>query len=277
MSLEVFRPHVAAYLRKKQNIGKIESLLSLPLQDEIYINVPRIMRYIHEVFKIKLNVKGFVARDLEEKIEEDVIEHHNKFKKERKVLYNFGKDSENYIAETLPKLEKETVYQVDFKGNKIECHLDSKHDTEKYCTVEKDQLDTDYYFDAVLKKVNAKKYYYGQDTFYVLQLIKDHVKNLFIIWTRWGETGTEGQYQRTPFQSLELARLEFHRIFKQKTGWKWTEVNNYAKLPKKFDIKRIGGKNIAKTKHKLKFADKKYAYEELVTPIDEIGSKVKRK
>ena len=128
-----------------------------------------------------------------------------------------------------------------------------------------------------MKKVDIKKYYFGLDNFYALQILKDTVKNLYIVWTRWGRSGTRGQFQRTPFGLLEDAKKEFCKIFKQKSGWAWKEVEHYSKLPKKYELKRVGGKLLSKSDSRLKFSQRDFDYEDLVKPFDELDIKVPRK
>ena len=100
---------------------------------------------------------------------------------------------------------------------------------------------------------------------------------IYILWTRWGRNGSNGQYQRTPFGTLEGAKQEFDRVFKQKTGWKWNDLDNYCKLPKKYEIKRIGGKLLFKSHKKLKFSDKNFDFKKLKISIDDIDGMAKPK
>lgn len=134
--------------------------------------------------------------------------------------------------------------------------------------------ETGYFFDAIMKKVDIKKYYYGLDNFYVIQILKDEVKDLYILWTRWGRSGSIGQYQRTPFSTLEQAKQEFNKVFKQKTGWSWKEVSNYVKLPKRYEIKRLGGKLLSKSDERLKFSNRDFDYNKLVISFDDLKDKV---
>ena len=76
-------------------------------------------------------------------------------------------------------------------------------------------------------KIDIKASYYGINVFYLMQLLFDKAKGIYILWTRWGRIGDFGQYQRTPFPTLVAAQIEFIKLFRQKTGNKWEEVNNY--------------------------------------------------
>lgn len=134
----------------------------------------------------------------------------------------------------------------------------------------KDEEETGLFFDAMMKKVDIKKYYYGLDNFYVLQILRDEVKNLFILWTRWGRSGSIGQFQRTPFGRIEDAAKEFKRIFRQKTGTAWKDVKEYVKKEKKYDVKRIGGKLTSRSEAKLKFSNADFNFEKLLIPLEDL-------
>jgi len=68
-----------------------------------------------------------------------------------------------------------------------------------------------------------------------MQVVHEKVKDLFILFNKWGRIGEydEGQYQRTPFRNLADAIAEWSKIFKSKTsveqystkylGTYWTE------------------------------------------------------
>jgi ankyrin repeat protein/predicted DNA-binding WGR domain protein len=267
MKHQFFKTHIENYLKDKKNVKKVEEILSTEIRPGVYLNIPRIVAFAEETFSVKLNVK----------IDSNPKQRHKEFSAKTKKLYDYEADSEKVLDKKIPVLEKELQKEVDKKGKALECVLDSNQGTEKHCLVVKDENETGYYYDAVMKKVDIKKYYYGLDNFYVVQLLKDDVKNLYILWTRWGRSGSYGQYQRTPFNSLEEAKKEFQRVFKQKSGWTWKEVNDYAKLPKKYELKRISGKLISKSDNKLKFSNRDIDYNKLVVSIDDIESKIKMK
>ena len=93
-------------------------------------------------------------------------------------------------------------------------------------------------------KIDIKASYYGINSFYVIQLLHDKAKDLYILWTRWGRIGDFGQYQRTPFPTLLAAQLEFAKVFRQKSGNAWDSVINFQNLPKKYKLRRLSGKNV---------------------------------
>ncbi len=69
-----------------------------------------------------------------------------------------------------------------------------------------------------------------------MQLVKDNLKDLTILLTRWGRIGEEGAFQKTPFSKEEEALKEFAKIFEQKTHNRWMDVNNFKKKWRKFQL-----------------------------------------
>lgn len=86
-------------------------------------------------------------------------------------------------------------------------------------------MDKDLYYDVALIKVDVKASFYGVYVFYVLQLIYDKVKNMYVLFTRWGRIGQVGQYQLTPFPTLIEADAEFKKVFRQKSGNAWQKID----------------------------------------------------
>ena len=52
---------------------------------------------------------------------------------------------------------------------------------------------------------------------------------MYIVTTQFGRMGEEGANQRSPFNSLEEAKNEFCKIFKNKTSNEWEERNNFER------------------------------------------------
>lgn len=109
------------------------------------------------------------------------------------------------------------------------------------------------YFDVALIKIDVKASFYGLNVFYIMQLLFDKAKGIYILWTRWGRIGDFGQYQRTPFPTLMAAQLEFAKLFRQKTGNKWEDVNSFSKVPKRYSLRRISGRTVFKTQNMKKW------------------------
>ena len=79
--------------------------------------------------------------------------------------------------------------------------------------------------DVLLTKVDVQHAPYGLYNFYKLQVVRQTVKDLYVLFNKWGRIGDEGQYQRTPFKNKEEAVKEFCKIFKAKTGNDWNKLD----------------------------------------------------
>lgn len=80
-------------------------------------------------------------------------------------------------------------------------------------------------YDVILTKTDVSYGLYGIHNFYKIQLIthsynneEDKQQQICVLFTRWGRIGDQGQCQRTPFASTAVAKDEFAKLFKQKTG-----------------------------------------------------------
>lgn len=92
-------------------------------------------------------------------------------------------------------------------------------------------------YDVLLTKTDISYGFFGLHNFYKMQIIvsRETSEGLFLLFTRWGRIGDQGQYQRTPFSSLTEAVVEFSKIFKAKTGNDYGEV--VVKKSKAFEAK----------------------------------------
>lgn len=64
-------------------------------------------------------------------------------------------------------------------------------------------------WDCYLTKVDLKNGIYGDYVFYKMQLLYDSVRDLYVVFTRWGRIGEDGMNQRTPFPKLDEAQKDF--------------------------------------------------------------------
>lgn len=78
----------------------------------------------------------------------------------------------------------------------------------------------------------------GVYNFYRMQIIKHKIKtNFYLLFTRWGRIGDDhDQYQITSYSSLDECRLEFCKIFREKTGNLWERTNQFESKPKKYAL-----------------------------------------
>ena len=87
------------------------------------------------------------------------------------------------------------------------------------------------------------------DKFYILQLIHDTVHDKYVVYTRWGRTGTRGKGQLSQFERKDEAATAFQKKFKQKTGLQWkdrngpTLVGKYRVIQQNFVEKKKGYKS----------------------------------
>jgi ankyrin repeat protein/predicted DNA-binding WGR domain protein len=91
-------------------------------------------------------------------------------------------------------------------------------------------------YDSYMIKVDISHGYYSGNTFYKMQILREKVRDVYVVFTRWGRVGTSGQYQQTPFSTIEDASKEFCSIYKSKTGNLWEERHNFVKQNKKYRV-----------------------------------------
>jgi predicted DNA-binding WGR domain protein len=88
----------------------------------------------------------------------------------------------------------------------------------------------------------------GLYNFYRMQIIKHKSKtNLFFLFTRWGRIGDDqGQYQLTPYSTLDKCRKEFIKVFREKTGNNWKDTDQFETKPKKYTLIKLNERQIYK-------------------------------
>ena len=91
-------------------------------------------------------------------------------------------------------------------------------------------------YDTYMVKVDISYGYYSGNVFYKMQILRERVRDVYIVFTRWGRVGTSGQYQQTPFSKVEDARKEFCSIFRSKTGNNWEDRHSFVKVDKKYRL-----------------------------------------
>lgn len=105
-------------------------------------------------------------------------------------------------------------------------------------------------YSIYMVKVEINRGYYSGNTFYRMQLLKDKIRGVVVLFTNWGRNGTDGQYQHTPFGSVEEGKSEFAKIFRSKSGNKWEDRDNFQKVNKKYRL--VSYKKMNKAKSYLK-------------------------
>lgn len=108
-------------------------------------------------------------------------------------------------------------------------------------------------FDVLLTKVDVSCGVWGMYNFYKMQLLREKNKDLYVLFTRWGRIGDRGQFQHTPFFSLEEASKEFCKIFKSKTSNDWSKIKHFKNHPKKYRLVQTEDRIKGKKKPPIKF------------------------
>ena len=99
-------------------------------------------------------------------------------------------------------------------------------------------------YDCYMVKVDVTHGYFSGNTFYKMQILREKIRDVYVLFTRWGRVGTQGQFQQTPFSKLEDATKEFCSVFKSKSGNAWEDRHNFVKSSRKYRLVPF----VAKTK-----------------------------
>lgn len=108
-------------------------------------------------------------------------------------------------------------------------------------------------FDVLLTKVDVCCGVWGMYNFYKMQIVREKNKDLYVLFTRWGRIGDRGQFQHTPFFSIEEASKEFCKIFKSKTGNEWSKIKLFKNHPKKYRLVHTEDRLKGKKQPPIKF------------------------
>ena len=101
-------------------------------------------------------------------------------------------------------------------------------------------------YDCYLTKVDLQNGLYGAYVFYKMQLLRDTVRDLYLLLTRYGRIGEQGACQQTPFTKIEDAIQEYHTVFKQKTSNEWAVAltGEFVKAKKKYNLVEVHYSNV---------------------------------
>lgn len=154
------------------------------------------------------------------------------------LITDYGKDCESMIGSFMEiEEEDEDVNGVDPDD------LVTESNNEKFKVIFDEEQQV--HFSCCLTKVDIAYGTFGMYNFYKMQLLKQcRGKELIILFTRWGRVGDEGQFQRTPFPSVEDAIREFKKIFRSKTGNVWDNLNAFSAIPKKYRLVDLETKSV---------------------------------
>ena len=212
MNHKNIKPAIERYLKSSSNLKKIEKIINSDFPEmEARNDYKRVALFLQREFgvKIKLQAQKTVAR----------AKILSQFKK---VKDDYLVSSQKWLDQILEDIKKENASQIN-----PEWTVDSEHYQDTLLVVVKDE-ETGRYFDAYRTKIDVKKTYYGFNSYYYMQLLKDNARNLYVIMTHWGRWGDRGERQRTPFKDYNLAKKEFWKIFKSKFKYKWEEAHLFS-------------------------------------------------
>ena len=106
--------------------------------------------------------------------------------------------------------------------------------SEDECEVYQDEKGV--FYDMLMTKIDIKSRWCSLYNFYKLQLIRNKGKDIFLLLTRWGRIGDEGQHQETPFPTLAECKAEYMKVFKAKTKNDWNNLENFVPQPLKYRL-----------------------------------------
>jgi ankyrin repeat protein/predicted DNA-binding WGR domain protein len=137
-------------------------------------------------------------------------------------------------------------FEADFELFIEQCKQEADKDKDKFeerCPVDENATgnyevcyDGEDPYDCYMVKVDISYGYYSGNTFYKMQILRERVRDVYILFTRWGRVGTSGQFQQTPYSAIEDARKEFCSIFKSKSGNPWEDRHSFVKVEKKYRL-----------------------------------------
>ncbi|XP_004715313.1 protein mono-ADP-ribosyltransferase PARP3 [Echinops telfairi] len=86
-------------------------------------------------------------------------------------------------------------------------------------------------YDCTLNQTNIGS---NNNKFYIIQLLQEGGR--FACWNRWGRVGEVGQSKLSHFPSLEAARKDFEKKFRDKTKNSWAERDHFVAHPGKYTL-----------------------------------------
>ncbi|CAG5106021.1 Oidioi.mRNA.OKI2018_I69.chr1.g2646.t1.cds [Oikopleura dioica] len=99
-----------------------------------------------------------------------------------------------------------------------------------------EDLTTGLHGDVLLAKVEAKPDGSAVESFTRMQIIGHKLSRQWVLFTRTGDAGEEGERKITPFQVPENAIREFMKQYKIKTGNDWTNLPEFRRCTKTTDL-----------------------------------------
>lgn len=95
-------------------------------------------------------------------------------------------------------------------------------------------------YDCTLNQTNIGN---NNNKFYLIQLLEDGGR--FACWNRWGRVGEVGQSKLSYFASLDEAKKDFEKKFRDKTKNHWAERERFVAQPGKYTLIEVQGEDEA--------------------------------
>ncbi|XP_027742062.1 protein mono-ADP-ribosyltransferase PARP3 isoform X1 [Empidonax traillii] len=86
-------------------------------------------------------------------------------------------------------------------------------------------------YDCTLNQTNISA---NNNKFYIIQLLEHD--GAYSVWSRWGRVGEVGQSKLMPCTSLEAAKKDFEKKFREKTKNSWASKENFIAQPGKYTL-----------------------------------------
>ncbi|NXV72942.1 PARP3 polymerase, partial [Atlantisia rogersi] len=86
-------------------------------------------------------------------------------------------------------------------------------------------------YDCTLNQTNISA---NNNKFYIIQLLEH--SGAYSVWSRWGRVGEEGQSKLMPSASLEAAKKDFEKKFREKTKNSWAARESFVAQPGKYTL-----------------------------------------
>ncbi|KAJ1565664.1 hypothetical protein HK096_000571, partial [Nowakowskiella sp. JEL0078] len=137
---------------------------------------------------------------------------------------------------SVENLERESKKQSWVKP----CHLANVDANQVQVLFEGDGFKEYVPYDVMLHKCDVSKGIYGENKFYQMQILYNHLQDIHFLFNRWGGLGSiyDGMYQKTPFASKEECVDEFKKIFKSKSGNEWDATGEFVPKPGKYALSK---------------------------------------
>uniref|UniRef100_A0A8C4WXG7 Poly [ADP-ribose] polymerase n=1 Tax=Eptatretus burgeri TaxID=7764 RepID=A0A8C4WXG7_EPTBU len=107
----------------------------------------------------------------------------------------------------------------------------SKAKIDSCCTLDDCNSEVVDDFDCMLNQTNINQ---NNNKFYIIQLILSN--KVYHMWNRWGRVGEIGQSKLSSFASLDDAKKDFVRKFKDKTKNDWDNRNDFKAFSGKYTM-----------------------------------------